>query len=70
MFPVRIGLLETIQTSLRTIHRFFIFKNFKNRRILLKSESNQQRTVKPGYNALEGTGPRERYRRGSVMRGK
>jgi len=26
-------------------------------------------TVKPGYNALEGTGPRERYRRESVIRG-
>jgi len=27
-------------------------------------------TVKPGHNALEGTGPRERYRRESVIRGK
>ena len=27
-------------------------------------------TVKPGYNALEGTGPREPYRRQSVIRGK
>ena len=27
-------------------------------------------TVKPGYNALEGTGPRERCRRESVIRGK
>ena len=26
-------------------------------------------TVKPGYNALEGTCPRERYRRESVIRG-
>jgi len=26
--------------------------------------------VKPGYNALEGTGPQKRYRRESVIRGK
>jgi len=26
--------------------------------------------VKPGYNALEGTVPRKRYRRESVIRGK
>jgi len=27
-------------------------------------------TVKPGYNALEGTGPQKRYRRESVIRRK
>ena len=36
--------------------------------LLIPSEMSA--TIRPGYNALEGTGPRERYRRESVIRGK
>jgi len=34
LFPVEIGVSETIEKSLTTIDRFVIFKNFKNSRIL------------------------------------
>ena len=37
---------------------------------ILKHRGKKMNTVKPEYNALEGTGPRERSRRENVIRGK
>jgi len=43
---------------------------FQMRISTMKPAAENKITVKPGYNALEGTGPREHCRRESVIREK